>query len=560
MNNIIKRVWNQNRMVNIEDLTGAAFQAENGGHTFEIVGIDDTGAAVELSGTVAGVFRRPDNADIALTGSASGGVVSVTLSEDCYAVPGRFGLTVFVTSDSQKVAVYACVGTVAGTSGGSVAGSTPADVVDLINAINAAVATIPSSYTDLMAAVAPDYSSSALYAQGSYAWNGGVLYRNKIPVTVAETFNSSKWIAASIGNDVGKHSRGMPYVNLWLVGDLIDNRAVSSSGGTTSNPLFMLSDYIPVSPGDVIYGRGGRFACYDSSRTFISGTTFVLNNLNDDYALPNGMHFYTIPEGAAWFRICANKTTTPDQFYCRIASELSLYTLLKKETPLKYYAIGDSITRGMWAAVGSSSSGGVTEQSYPYWIAEINNFTLTNLGVSGSGYANKGGNTSDESGDIDGKYVVDNNDISDADIITIAYGINDYKGDAQSIVLGDMTSTAGDGTVIGNMKYMINKINTVAPTAQVIILLPMNQNRMGYASMSEANNWSFGYAFRDGKTLTDYRNAIKECADYYNIKVVDTEEVCPINRLNIRSVLGDGLHPTKAFHKQMGKALAPYIH
>ena len=86
MNNIIKRVWNQNRMVNIECLSGAAFQAEDGGHTFQISGIDDTGATVSLSGTVAGVFRRPDNADIALTGSASGGVVSVTLTDDCYAV------------------------------------------------------------------------------------------------------------------------------------------------------------------------------------------------------------------------------------------------------------------------------------------------------------------------------------------------------------------------------------------------------------------------------------------------------------------------------------------
>ena len=149
MNNIIKRVWNQNKMVNTEDLTGMAFQAESGGHTFQISGIDDTGAAVALSGTVAGVFRRPDNADIALTGSASEGVVSVTLTEDCYAVPGRFGLVVFLTSSGQKTALYACVGTVANTSGGAVAGDTPADVVDLVNAINSAIAAIPADYENL---------------------------------------------------------------------------------------------------------------------------------------------------------------------------------------------------------------------------------------------------------------------------------------------------------------------------------------------------------------------------------------------------------------------------
>lgn len=204
MNNIIKRVWNQNRLVNIEDLTGMVFQAEADGHTFEISGVDDTGAAVELSGTVAGVFRRPDNADIALTGSASEGVVSVTLSEDCYAVPGRFALTIFVTSDGQTVAVYACVGTVAATSGGSVAGDTPQSVVDLIADIEAAVATIPPTYTDLMASIAPTYSSSALYSVGSYAWYDGTLYRCTTAITTSETWTAVHWEAAVVCDDVSE--------------------------------------------------------------------------------------------------------------------------------------------------------------------------------------------------------------------------------------------------------------------------------------------------------------------------------------------------------------------
>ena len=201
-NNIIRRAWNQNRMVNIEDLTGAAFEAESGGHTFQVAGIDDTGAVVDLSGTVAAVFRRPDNADIALTGSASGGVVSVTLTDDCYAVAGRFGLTIFVTSNSQKVAVYACVGTVAQTNGGAVAGSTPQDVVDLINAINAAVQSIPADYSDLMAAVAPTYSNTALYAKGAYAWYDGVLYKAVVDISTAESFTAAHWEAVSISDDL----------------------------------------------------------------------------------------------------------------------------------------------------------------------------------------------------------------------------------------------------------------------------------------------------------------------------------------------------------------------
>lgn len=133
MNNIIKRTWNQNRVVQIEDLTGSAFQSESGGHTFEISGVDDTGAAVSLSGTVEGRFLRADNAEIIISGTASSGKASVTLSEACYAIPGRFLLTVYVTSGGQKVAVYAATGSVVATSG-TASGSIPPLVTDSVQA------------------------------------------------------------------------------------------------------------------------------------------------------------------------------------------------------------------------------------------------------------------------------------------------------------------------------------------------------------------------------------------------------------------------------------------
>ncbi len=245
MNSIIKRVWNQNRLVNIEDLTGMVFQAEADGHTFEISGVDDEGNAVALSGTVAGVFRRPDNADIALTGSASDGVVSVTLDENCYAVPGRFALTIFVTSDGQTVAVYACVGTVAATSGGSVAGDTPESVVDLIADIEAAVATIPPTYTALMASIAPTYSSSALYGVGSYAWYNGSLYRCITAITTAEAWTAAHWTAAVLGDDVGDLKSAL-YSDISL--NWTDGKFISDVGTEYDSDLFSLSNPIPVSP------------------------------------------------------------------------------------------------------------------------------------------------------------------------------------------------------------------------------------------------------------------------------------------------------------------------
>lgn len=202
MANIIKRVWNQNRMVQIEDLKGMTFQAEQAGHTFQISGIDDDGNTVALTGTPAGVLLRPDNTDVALTCSVSGGVVSATLPANCYDVPGRFGLTIFITSGSSKTAIYAAVGTVTRTSSGTVAPGTSQSVVDLINAINTAINSIPASYSALLADIAPTYSNSALYSVGQYAWYDGDLKRCIVPITTAESYTAAHWTSAVLGQDV----------------------------------------------------------------------------------------------------------------------------------------------------------------------------------------------------------------------------------------------------------------------------------------------------------------------------------------------------------------------
>lgn len=202
MNNIIRRKWNRNSITNIEDLRGAIFQAEEAGHTFEISGVDSDGNAIALSGTPSGVMLRPDNTDVALDCAVSGGVVTATLPAECYDVQGRFGITIYLTSDEQKTAIYAAVGSVARTSSGNASPETTASVVDLINDIEAAIAEIPASDTNLKGALAPTYSTSAVYPVGSYAWYDGKLYRCTTAITTGETWTSAHWMEAKLGQDV----------------------------------------------------------------------------------------------------------------------------------------------------------------------------------------------------------------------------------------------------------------------------------------------------------------------------------------------------------------------
>lgn len=354
--------------------------------------------------------------------------------------------------------------------------------------------------------------------------------------------------------------------NLWNFGTVKHGKALDSrTGAETTNADYNTTDYLPVAEGELLYmNGGGRFWFYDSTKA--ATTTGNVNSL-PPMSGGSSVKGITVPAGAAYFRVCADFTVwSMSTIYVRKASpyELLLGNANVYTSGMKYYALGDSITKGMYANEGASSSTGKTDASFPYWIAAQNGFDLTNLGVSGSGYVKKGtpeaGVLDDDSPEANAVDIVDGNSFTGADVITLAWGINDYKGPA-TIYLGSVeTAEAGDGTVIGNMMYCIEKLIEKAPKANIIVMLPMNQNRFG--SSTEAMNWSFGYPFNpsaDNKTLSDYRDAIKACAEHYNLMVIDPETVSPINRLNIRSCLGDGLHPTIPFHKRLGLACAPYV-
>ena len=284
-NNVIKRKWNMNSMVQIEDLTGMTFQDEAAGHTFEISAIDDAGNAVALSGTPAGVFLRPDNTDQALTCSVSNGKVYATLPAGCYDIPGRFGLTIFLTSNSQTAAIYAAVGTVARTSSGTASPGTTQDVVDLINAINAAIAQIPASDTNLKAAMAPTYSTSALYAVGDYAWYNGVLYKCITAITSGETWTSSHWTAANMGGDVSALKSAMNVNNRVSEANYTPNSAYKADGTIIAKSGLIASAKIPV--------YGGSTIIWDYSEDVVNDDNFFLveytasNTVNDYWGALN---------------------------------------------------------------------------------------------------------------------------------------------------------------------------------------------------------------------------------------------------------------------------------
>lgn len=115
---IISRVWTQGSNVEVEPLRGNAFTEEDGAHVFRISGQDEDKNPVALSGTVLGKMIRADNQTIDISGSISSGEAVLTLVDDCYHVPGRFSLVIYLSDGTRSMAIYACVGNIfRGTSG-----------------------------------------------------------------------------------------------------------------------------------------------------------------------------------------------------------------------------------------------------------------------------------------------------------------------------------------------------------------------------------------------------------------------------------------------------------
>jgi hypothetical protein len=81
-------------------------------HTFRVTGEDDTGAALPFTGTVSALFLRADDTYIAIDGAIVNGAAEVTLVADCYHIPGRFSIAVYVSDGTVSTCVYAAVGTV----------------------------------------------------------------------------------------------------------------------------------------------------------------------------------------------------------------------------------------------------------------------------------------------------------------------------------------------------------------------------------------------------------------------------------------------------------------
>ena len=205
---IIERTVNLAALGMPEQAQGTLYQHESLAHRFVIHGRRG-GADVNFTGNVSAYFIKPDGETVDITnGTLDGGAAVVELPQICYAVSGRFMLTIFVTSGSTKTAVYSMTGNVRATKtdGEVVPPGTPVpeyseiigqyrDMVqatDAARAADAKIERIANATTVVNGTVAVDSET---------VWNAGYYYANGT-VTSSSAYNYSQKVAVYKGDEV----------------------------------------------------------------------------------------------------------------------------------------------------------------------------------------------------------------------------------------------------------------------------------------------------------------------------------------------------------------------
>lgn len=241
----------------------------SGDNLSDVISVDlyTDGEAYSGGGTCAGACICPDGSTVALTGSVSGKTASVTLKEDCFAIPGQIGIAIRVTTGTIKTTVLKAIYNVDlfATNNPVDPGSRISlDVGDLINRIDVAIESIPASADQLKAAMAPNFSATTAYPAGAYVYYNGTLYRFTT-AHAAGSWTGTDATAVALGNDVADFKsvfNGALNVINWTNGieSIRIPYIINSSGKWEGATALHIA--IPVKSGDAVEIKAGAATTY----------------------------------------------------------------------------------------------------------------------------------------------------------------------------------------------------------------------------------------------------------------------------------------------------------
>ncbi|TLV02538.1 SGNH/GDSL hydrolase family protein [Dyadobacter luticola] len=123
-----------------------------------------------------------------------------------------------------------------------------------------------------------------------------------------------------------------------------------------------------------------------------------------------------------------------------------------------------------------------------------------------------------------------------ADVYTVFLGTNDWWQGKSLGTISDYQNATGTGTVFGSFKVITNKLKTLNPDAQVILITPMQRGDFVYINNSKNNAYG-SYKPKKEQTLEQFANAIVEIGKLENYQVMDLYHesgITPDNMVNFK--------------------------
>ena len=217
---------------------------------------------------------------------------------------------------------------------------------------------------------------------------------------------------------------------------------------------------------------------------------------------------------------------------------------------VRWCAMGDSITQGYVSTGATAPSSPTPAKGWAHKVADMKNWIITNNGVGGSGWIQGGTNPPQPAWTV-----AENTDFTQFDIVTLAYGINDWNTSVPIGSIDDYDPSANPTTVISSMCKTLDTIIASNPLCKVFVITPLNCWWKG----DESTNWGIGAENANGVTLEQFVQTIETVCKYYGVEVIDMTHSSVVNRKNIQSCMLDKVHPTEAAHTAIAHELSAKI-
>ncbi|MCU6322377.1 SGNH/GDSL hydrolase family protein [Enterobacter quasiroggenkampii] len=285
------------------------------------------------------------------------------------------------------------------------------------------------------------------------------------------------------------------------------------NGAVGQNAAYAITGLIPVTPGGhFVSSSGSNSLCfYNASGQFIAGSK--------DYSSAARMPI-PVPEGA-WFV----------QFQITPVNRMESLMVTEGDAgQTGYIPFGGngSILPGqgkkvLWLGDSITHSGFYI----PFVLKETGLTTLANYGVPGQGVRTMADRLTTET-------------ITDADLISVFGGTNDYGGNRPLGTLGDSRGDYDESkgkSFYYDVFYVLNTIFTLKPDARVVVSTPLKRgNVAGQAVVYPAANGI-------GVRLEEYVQAIKDVCSLFSVPVCDLFNESGVNLYNLSVFTLDNLHP-----------------